>query len=239
MKTKSLAFTRVELLVVVGICVLFVLLVIPSLARDRAKSQRIACISRLVNIGVTYRVWATDNNGNNPAQSTNGWKGIVDTTNASRFCWTNYVVMAVPLGESPLILTCPSDIRRPAAILKTNQSSGMANTNISYFVGVGSCDTYPQSILAGDRNLAPGPQPSNDFGFSPSSGMGADVTLSTNNSTVCWSLKMHSAGNVAGAGNILLGDGSAQQCSSSRFRTDYLSNAAAENTNGTFRLIFP
>lgn len=41
---------------------------------------------------------------------------------------------------------------------------------------------------------------------------------------VGWSAKLHSAGNIAGAGNILLGDGSAQQCTSAGLRQTWLHN---------------
>jgi hypothetical protein len=61
---------------------------------------------------------------------------------------------------------------------------------------------------------------------------------------------MHSAGNIAGAGNILLGDGSAQQCTSASLRKTWLRYATdsgnfATNdiihttTNGFIRFIFP
>jgi hypothetical protein len=43
---------------------------------------------------------------------------------------------------------------------------------------------------------------------------------------VGWSLKLHSAGNPTGAGNIMLGDGSAQQLSSVSFQLNWLKNAA-------------
>jgi len=43
---------------------------------------------------------------------------------------------------------------------------------------------------------------------------------------VAWSLKMHSYGNIAGAGNFLLGDGSGQQASSASIQQNWLKNAA-------------
>jgi hypothetical protein len=57
---------------------------------------------------------------------------------------------------------------------------------------------------------------------------------------------MHSSGNAAGAGHILLGDGSCQQVSSAGFNHDWLKNAQdaattqAGATNGYgIRLVFP
>jgi hypothetical protein len=71
---------------------------------------------------------------------------------------------------------------------------------------------------------------------------GADTTVVTNGAwqvasiqggggsagvgqAVAWSAKLHSAGNIAGAGNIMLGDGSAQQCTSAGLRQNWMHNA--------------
>jgi hypothetical protein len=141
------------------------------------------------------------------------------------------------------------------------------NTNVSYFVGVGASDTYPQGILGGDRNLGGtannGTTPDPNYGFSPAVGSttGNDVELFTNgvsykasqnttypSSSVGWSAKIHTAGNVAGAGNVLLGDGSAQQVTSAGFRQNWLRNAGpdgsvfvtqTDTTKNSVRLMFP
>jgi prepilin-type N-terminal cleavage/methylation domain-containing protein len=96
---------------------------------------------------------------------------------------------------------------------------------------------------------------------------GADATLNTNGNwslvsvanaggaagagqAVAWSAKLHSAGNIAGAGNVLLGDGSAQQCTSAAFRQTWLHNgedsgyfdtAEASQTTalGDIHILFP
>jgi prepilin-type N-terminal cleavage/methylation domain-containing protein len=65
---------------------------------------------------------------------------------------------------------------------------------------------------------------------------------------VAWSAKLHSAGNIAGAGNILLGDGSSQQCTSASLRKTWLANAEDQgyfdnlggtSASGDIHLIFP
>jgi hypothetical protein len=114
------------------------------------------------------------------------------------------------LGQSPKILCCPADDREPA----TNFGADFTdNTHLSYFVGVSADDSDPQSILGGDRNLGSGSTPAPDYGFSPKSGRGNDVAVPIAG-PVCWSLKIHSAANPMGSGNILLGDGSMQQTTS-------------------------
>jgi type II secretory pathway pseudopilin PulG len=150
------------------------------------------------------------------------------------------------------------------------------NSNVSYWVGAGASDAYLGCLLAGDRNLGSigpstnSPAPDAYYGFSgtnatnPGGADGADVVLCTNGTCfadvgnlgnsglagnyVGWSEKLHSGGNVAGAGNILLGDGSVQQCTSLSFRQNYLINAAdggnfdalgGNAAAGDLHLVFP
>jgi prepilin-type N-terminal cleavage/methylation domain-containing protein len=102
----------------------------------------------------------------------------------------------------------------------------------------------------------------------PSGNSGADVVLTTNGTfagiastvpdsatlsqslseAVGWSVKLHSAGNIAGAGNIMLGDGSAQQCTSAGLRQTWMVNAVdggyfdslgGSTSSGDIHMIFP
>jgi type II secretory pathway pseudopilin PulG len=244
MKNKQ-AFSIVELLVVVGVIALLVAIALPTASHSRAKSMRLACVNNQAQIGVAYRIWAADHGGKYPAQTpgthTNGgWADIAKMTNAGAYCWSNFCVMKIELGLAPSILICPADERSA-----TNDFNKVGNKNLSYYFNPGTTENFPRSILGGDRNLGPGTKPKNNYGFSPEDGSGNDVILKTN-SPVCWSLKMHSQRNSVGAGNILLGDGSVQQCSSTRLRVDYQANAydggdvrTAINHSNSFRLIFP
>jgi competence protein ComGC len=222
---KSEAFTRIELIVVIVVLiVVFALLalLLPALARAKGKSTRISCVNNLKQIGTAYRVWENDNGDRYPAlqsMAKGGWNELLTNADQGFLCWTNYAIMANELGQAPKILVCPSDERKPA-----DTFANFANTNLSYFAVVSAADTQPQSLLGGDRNLGPGTKPGPDYGFSPENGKGNDIAIPTN-SQVCWSLKMHSAGSPAGAGNILLGDGSAQQCTTAGFCPTWLSHA--------------
>ncbi len=199
-------------------------------------------MNNLRQIGIAYRIWSNDHGDRFPAstpETNGGWRDLLHGTGASTYAWTNYVTMANELGLNPLVLVCPADERKPADTFRNLVS----NTNISYFIGPGANDTYPQAILGGDRNLGPGTTPSQDYGYSPADGKGNDVII---NGPVCWSLKMHSKGRSAGAGNILLGDGSGQQVTSGSLNLNWLNpelqslKAQAGPTNAAgVRLIFP
>jgi competence protein ComGC len=239
---NAAAFTRTELMVVIVVFIVVCLLIIPALQPANQKAKRISCLNHLMQISIAYRVWENDHRDHYPAflaQTNGGWSNYLSRPDASTYCWMNYAAMANQMGQVPQVLVCPSDERKPASAF-----SNLANTNISYFVGVNAADTSPQSILGGDRNLGPGTTPAAQYGFSPSDGKGNDVVI---NGPVCWSLKMHSRGNSEGAGNILLGDGSAQETTSAGFRQNWQPNASG-NTNwplapvpssASFRLIFP
>jgi Tfp pilus assembly protein PilE len=246
-------FTRMELAVVIVVLVVLAALLIPVVQKVRQKSSRLYCINYLMQTGISYRLWANDHHDLFPSHASvtnGGWSELLTKTNAGQYCWTNFAILREQLGESTRIVACPADERKPATnfIVKgtTNDTGNAAfkdNTTVSYFVGVNASDLYPQALLSGDRNLGPGLIPDPNYGYSPTNGKGNDVTLYPN-SPVSWSLKMHSHGNPAGSANILLGDGSAQQVSSSTFRSVWMVNASTgTNFSGTnqpgFRLIFP
>ncbi len=238
------AFTRIELMVVLAvIAVLVSSMILPvSNTGNGSKAKRIICVNNLRQIGIAYRIWASDNGDKFPSevpQTNGGWSELLGSRNSGAYAWTNYLIMGNVLGHYSTVLMCPADERKPA-----DNFTRLANTNISYFIGIGANDSHPQAILGGDRNLGPGNTPHDDYGFSPPDGKGNDVIVT---GSVCWSLKMHSKGNSSGAGNIILGDGSVQQVTSGNLNLNWLKPSMEAYTNSTkgsvssngVRLIFP
>jgi hypothetical protein len=218
-------------------------------SNPRLPAQRIACINNLKQIGTAYQLWANDHKGHFPASESvanGGWREFLNSADQGFLSWTNYAIMAnYGLGNDGKILVCPADNRKPADTF----SKLVSNINLSYFVGVSANPDQPQWFLAGDRNLSGGTNSGEDYGFSPESGQGNDVAIQTNSKAgpVCWSLKIHSGGNLAGVGNILLADGSVQQSTSGWVRANCQPNGGLTTnwpaghipSSPSFRVLFP
>jgi len=232
------------MLVVVAVLAVLAFIILTAMpGRTYINYHRTNCLNNLKEIGTAYRLWAGDHGDLVPYQrsvSDGGWKELLTNADQGAICWRNYATMSNELGMAPKLVVCRSDERQAAAGFATN----FDNNYVSYFVGMNA--TSPHSIQGGDRNLGPGALPDANYGYSPADGTGNDVAIPISG-PVSWSLKMHSMGKIAGAGNILLGDGSAQQVSTASFNKDWLRNAPP-TTNWpashvpaipSIRLIFP
>lgn len=232
---------------VVIVCVVLLLgfVILPEIAKAKPKITYLSCVNNLKNIGLAYRIYATDNNG---------YPWQLPATNRPAAVSTNYsampgtaldpdhgaaAVLSIVSNElSALrIVVCPHDKR---VALKTNTfaflmapaQAAVRDRTVSYFIGTSANEENPQSILSGDRNLAGAPF-STDTNTPPSQVAlrvrHAAVTNQTSLNSVGWTKGIHQQ-----AGNLVLGDGSVRQVSDGRMRAQLIDAALSSGTDLDF-----
>ena len=63
-RKRNTAFTLIELLVVIAIIAILAALLLPALARAKARAQRIGCTSNLKQMTLAELLWINDNEKN-------------------------------------------------------------------------------------------------------------------------------------------------------------------------------
>lgn len=140
----------IEVLCVVAILVLLVGMLWPAPRRHGDRS-RIKCVNNLKNVGLAYRIWATDNHDVFPFEVSTNDGGTMELLGDVA---VQFQVLSNELS-TPKVLLCPSDYLdyRSQRRKEATNFAALRATNVSYFVGVTARGTNEVSVLGGDWGL--------------------------------------------------------------------------------------
>ena len=203
------AMTLIEVLMIIAVLMLLAVFLLPRMARPdvHRRVRGAACINNLKQIGLSFRQWALDNDDHFPVEVSTAMGGTHEFV-ATPEVFRHFQVLSNELTR-PRVLVCPMDENRSTA---ADFSTGLANSNLSYFACVSATNKNPTVFLSGDRNLTNGALLPNRI-----------LELKTN-SAVGWTDEIHKR-----QGYVGLGDGSVQPWTTSELRIGLEKSGVATN----------
>jgi hypothetical protein len=223
MKIGCHAFTRVEVLTIMGALVLLTCTTLAGLTNQRGRFDRVACLNNLRMIGQAFQAWGNDHGGETPwwvpPPQGNYNKPLFGET------WYQFSWISNQLG-SPKILVCPTDWNRRIATnwgMSTEGGflhSSYRNNGLSYLVGLEARADRPTVVLSGDSNLR------YDGKYFCSLGLANCWAINTRplSPYLAWTNRLHQL-----SGNLLLNDGRVLQTTNAGLRAAFANQGFDDN----------
>ncbi len=125
-------------------------MLLPTLSQAKGKAQSIKCANNMKMIGLAFRTWAIDHNGDFPFNVSTNQGGSLElcapgNDGYDRNAVFHFRVMSNELS-TPNILVCPADSKRPSALVFLSLEPG----NLTYQMRSGSevNEGHPDQVLA-------------------------------------------------------------------------------------------
>jgi len=227
-RNDSAGFTSLELLACITACALLLVIITPILTTSRSRSDRVACMSNLRQIGTAIRQFGLEHNDTMHWQQQAGSAGNFNEPGKHEL-WFQYWWLRDSIG-TPKVLMCPAE-RRPSWIATNwnlDVNGGLLiykNNAVAYTLGVDSSTDLPRSMLVADRNIFTG-----GFGGCASQLSTAAQVFVSGTSAAHW-LDNAVHGTV---GNVALADGSVELVDSEGLRRTI---AESRDVVGTLHLM--
>lgn len=204
------AFTRAEAIALIAMLSLLLVIVLPALALDRARSERVICANNLRQISAAQQVWGNDHNDLPPVMVPVNEGGTRVHPLAAN-PWVHFAALSNELATAK-ILACPSDTGRIAEDFSFFSERGYLQANnrnavTGYFVAYSASGSDPGwAVIGGDRNVTIDTSASCSF-------FNSAASIISRSAAGRWSTNLHNLN-----GNVMLRDGRVEMVSSTELR---------------------